>query len=123
MKAPSTGEGVYRLDNHTAGIRDGRLAGFEVVAVKNDQWFGGRLGRIGLEAAVEAGIAGRRIGGAVIDEGPAEGLAIERFQRSEVGGGEFNIVDVVMVFCHLTSSQTAAGLMATSSISAIVRTL
>ncbi len=123
MKAPSAREGIDRLDDHAAGVGDGRQAGFEVVTIENDQRFLGRFGRIGLETTVEAGIAGRRIGRAVIDESPAKGLAVERFQRSEVGGGKFDIVDVMMVFCHRISSQTAAGFSAASSMSAIVRTL
>ena len=123
MKAPSTGEGVNRLDDHAAGFGDRSLAGLQVVAIKNDQWFFRRLVRIGLEAAVEAGIVRRRIGRAIIDEGPAKRLAVEGLQRPELAGGEFDIVDVVMVFCHRLSSQTAAFFRATSSISAIVRTL
>ena len=123
MKAPSTGEGVNRLDDHAAGFGDRSLAGLQVVAIKNDQWLFRGLVRVGLEAAVEAGIVGGGVGRAVVGEGPAEGLAVERLQRSQVGGGEFDIVDVMMVFCHRMSSQTAAGLQTTSSISAIVRTL
>ena len=123
MEAAAAGEFENGLGDDPAGIGHGVEAGLEIVAIDNDQGLGGRRLAVPLEAAVEPGIVGGGIGRAVIGEGPAEGLSVERFQRSEVGGGEFGIVDVVMVSCHLTNSQTAAGFSATSSISAIVRTL
>ena len=123
MKAAAAGEVENGLGDDPAGIGHGVEAGFEIVAIENDQRPGRRCLGVALEAAVEPGIVGGGIGRAIIAEGPAKGLSVERFQRSQIGGWEFDIVDVVMVFCHLTSSQTAAGFSATSSISAIVRTL
>ncbi len=123
MKAAAAGEVENGLGDDPAGIGHGVEAGFEIVAIENDQRPGRRCLGVALEAAVEPGIVEGGIGRAIIAEGPAESLAVERFQRSEIGGGEFDIVDVVRVFCHLTSSQTAAGFSATSSISAIVRTV
>ena len=123
MKAAAAGEFKNGLGNDPAGLGHGTKAGLQVVAIENDQGLGGRGVRVALKAAVQARLLERGIGRAVIGEGPAEGFAVESFQRACVGGGEFDIVDVVMMFCHRISSQTAAGFWATSSISAIVRTL
>jgi len=123
VETAAAGEFENGLGDDPAGISHGMEARLEIVAVENDQRLGGGGLTVALEAAVEPGIIGRGIGRAIIGEGPAKRLAVERFQRSEVGGGKFDIVDVVMVFCHRMSSQTAAGFSATSSISAIVRTL
>ena len=123
MKAAAAGEIENGLGNDTAGIGDGVEAGLEIVAVEDDQRLGGRFLFIGLETAVEPGVLRRRIGRPIVGEGPAEGLAVKRLQRPEIGGGEFDIVDVVVASAQLTSSQTVAGFSATSSISAMVRTL
>ncbi len=123
METAAAGEIENGLGDDPAGVGYGAEAGFEIVAIENDEGLGGGRLAVALKSAVEPGIVGGGIGRAIIGERPTESLAVERFQRSEIGGGEFDIVDVVMVFCHLTSSQTAAGFSATSSISAIVRTL
>ncbi len=123
MEAAAAGEFENGLGDDPAGFGHGVKARFEIVAIENDQGLGRGGFAVALETAIQPGIVGRGIGRAIVGEGPAEGLSVERFQRSEIGGGEFDIVDVVMVFCHLMSSQTAAGFSATSSISAIVRTL
>ena len=123
MKAAAAGKIENGLGNDTAGIGDGVKAGFEIVAIEDDQRLGGRFSFIGLETAVEPGVLRRRIGRAIVGEGPAEGPAVKRLQRPEIGGGEFDIVDVVVASAQLTSSQTVAGFSATSSISAMVRTL
>jgi len=123
METPAARKGVDRLDDGAAGTGDRLQTGLEVVTVKNDEGRLRRLVGVRLEPAVETGIVGGGIGRAVIDKGPAEGLAVKGLQWSELAGREFDIVDVVMVFCHRMSSQTAAFFSAASSISAIVRTL
>ena len=86
MKAPPAGEGVDGLGDDPARLGDRGLAGFEVVAKQNDEGLFRGLVGVGLEAAVETGIVRGGIGWAIIDEGPAEGLAVEGLQRPEVSG-------------------------------------
>ena len=123
MKAAAAREVEDGLGNDAAGIGDSLEAGLKVVAIEDDQRLGRRLAFVGLKTAVEPSALWRRIGWPIIGEGPAEGLAVKRLQRPKIGGGKFDIVDVVVASAQLTSSQTVAGFSATSSISAMVRTL
>ena len=98
MEAATTGEAVDRFHDPAAGRLDLGQHGFQVVGVQDGQGRLGLIGLIGVKPAVQTLIEGG-IGRAVIHEGPAERLVVEFLGRGQVGGGQFEVVQL-SVFTH-----------------------
>lgn len=98
MEPPPAGEGVDRLHDPSARRLDLRLHGLQVVGVEDGQGCPRPVGRIGVEPAVQPLVEGG-VGRAIVDEGPAEGLAVEGLGLRQRCRGQFEIVQL-SVFTH-----------------------
>ena len=55
------------------------------------------------EPAIELAVIEGPVFGSVVDERPAEGLLVERLHGIEVRGIELDVIDLLVVLCHVVS--------------------
>src|SRR5690606_31818876 len=97
VEAAATREGESRLGDGAAGGFHGAQRRLRVVAVEHDERAAGfrACGQAcAVEAAVQALAGERDVVGAVVLEGPAEGVAEEPLRRLQVAGRVFDVVDL-----------------------------
>ena len=102
MEALAAGKVEGRNGDGTARGNDGILRGFQILRVEDDKRRGVTLGLPWFaftKSAVDAGMVPveRDVVRAVILEIPAEGPFVESLGLGDIGSGEFDVIDGVML--------------------------
>jgi hypothetical protein len=107
VESLSAGEVERGDDDGTTGGDDCILRGFQVLRIEDYQGGGVALALLWItlaESAIDASVISVEgdVVGAVVLEIPAKGFFIERLGAGDVGGGEFDVVDRVVLggFAH-----------------------